>query len=166
MHSDKSQTRRPVVLTKGLTPPPAAAPIKPLRQFSRLYNAARIGDALTLKACIAAGADVNERSPDPHLPTALLAAIAVNSLACVKLLLSHGADLEARCEVAQWTPLMAAVVMANQKVTPIIRELVLQGADAHATCINGNTPLREAQKHYARRQRSPELMMYLSAITR
>jgi ankyrin repeat protein len=143
--------------------PPLAMQV-PGRRFTNLYNAARMGDVTALTSSIIAGGEVNERSPDPHLPTPLLAAVAANSVACVQLLISHGADVEGRCDVAQWTPLMVAVIMATQqRVTPIIRELCARGANPGAACRTGNTPLQEARKRHARGPLSAELVNFLAS---
>jgi len=70
-------------------------------------------------------------------------------LSVVELLLSLGADVNARNNNAHWgtTPLHAAA-HANQRA--IAELLIAQGADVHATNLNGRTPLAETEFHKAR----------------
>ncbi len=102
---------------------------------SPLLDAIRTGDAGTVKAAIAAGGDVNERS---GLQTPLIAAIRGENLEIVILLLDAGADIN--FAVASRTPLLMACEMGR----PDIVELLLgRGADAKLAK-NSLTPLHRA----------------------
>ena len=87
--------------------------------------------AATLRALVAAGADVNARMPphpkDPNcVETPLHAAASSNDLAAIDALLDLGADLEAPGAIfTAGTPLSDAVIFANY---PAARLLVARGA--------------------------------------
>ena len=69
--------------------------------------------------------------------TALMSAAAKGSLESAKLLIAHGADVNAR-DVAQATPLMYAAVRNSRKV---IELLIENGADINARDNDGTAVL-------------------------
>ncbi len=71
-------------------------------------------------------------------------------VAVVRLLLDHGADINATNENTHWgtTPLHAA---AHGNQHGVAEVLLAEGADVRAVNLNGRTPLQETEIHNARR---------------
>jgi hypothetical protein len=148
------RTSKPANVPRPSSPPPPAgltatshAPSLPA-----FYLAALDGDLPTLRREVWAGAPVNARVGPEDAPTALFAAVFGGNSQCVAFLLRQGADTEAKTARTQcsWTPLMAYIAGRRAEME-IIRELLMGGANVHAESSLGDTPLTEAERHYARR---------------
>jgi ankyrin repeat protein len=91
-----------------------------------LYLASAVRSPATVKVLLDAGADVNVMSAQG---TALMEAALRNCVEIIELLLSAGADLEARPDTLALTPLMRAV---ESKCVEAVQRLVMAGADLEA----------------------------------
>jgi ankyrin repeat protein len=103
-----------------------------------LGNAARAGDAATVRRRLAAGDNVNAR--DAFGMTALHWSCYGGRQSIAELLIAAGADVRAR-DASQETPLHYA---ATRATTDLADLLLAHGADADARDAAGQTPL-----HYA-----------------
>ncbi len=90
----------------------------------------------TVSALLAAGADPN-RHDAPSARTPLLRALHAGAPACAKILLDHGARIDAR-DVAGGTALDAAVAGSSPRV---VEGLIRRGIAVNATMARGVTPL-------------------------
>ncbi len=102
-----------------------------------LWLAARHGNAVALRALLAAGADVNWRFPKEVLPTLM----ATEDDACVKILIEAGADVN-RTGPRGVSPLCAAAQKGNNKVVHILIEA---GADVNLV----SSAFRRTALHHA-----------------
>jgi ankyrin repeat protein len=111
------------VTVLALTQTPAAT------KAEQLQDAARKGDAATVKQLLDAGVDVNTKYR--YNATAIFYACDAGHLDVVKVLLDHGADLTIKDTFYGFTPLMLAVSPARTK-TPahneIAKLLIAKGA--------------------------------------
>jgi len=107
----------------------ALAQAPPLTKAEQLQDAARKGDAATVKKLLDEGVDVNTKFR--YNATALFYACDHGHLDVVKVLLDHGADLTVKDTFYGFTPLMLATGPA-QKKTPahseIAKLLIQKGA--------------------------------------
>ena len=94
---------------------------------------------------IARGADVNARARNTQRVMPVHAAASVNDVETMRLLLDHGADVDARQQMG-YTPLHAAATNGNQ---PLVELLLARGADPRATSDDGKTAaeLAESRGH-------------------
>jgi uncharacterized protein len=99
-----------------------------LGTYTPLYLASQHGHAPVLQALIAAGADVSAGTPNGTTP--LMVAAASGEVDAVKVLVEHGAEVNARDGVREQTPLMYA---AASNRAAVIEYLVSKGADLKAT---------------------------------
>jgi ankyrin repeat protein len=97
-----------------------------------LACAAGYGDAESVAVLLAAGADVNPAGTNP-----LIWAAGVNNLKVVKLLLEHGAKIDAK-DAGGKTPLMRAV---ENHCTEAVELLLKSGADPKIQTADGHTAL-------------------------
>ncbi len=105
-----------------------------------LLEAAKGGDAATLRKLIAEKADVNAAAPDGS--TALHWASHRNDLDSVKLLLAAGANVNATTDLGV-TPLWTA---AENGSAPIVRALIAAKADPNLALLAGESPLMVAAR--------------------
>lgn len=99
-----------------------------LGTYTPLYLASQHGHAPVLQALIAAGADVSAGTPNGTTP--LMVAAASGEVDAVKVLVEHGAEVNAKDGVREQTPLMYA---AASNRAAVIDYLVSKGADLKAT---------------------------------
>ena len=105
-----------------------------------LIDAARNGDVEAVRSLLAGGADANTTQGDGM--TALHWAAERGHAAVADLLLSAGADVEAKTRLGSYTPLHLA---SRSGHGPIVSALLDAGADPHATTSSsGVTPLHLA----------------------
>jgi ankyrin repeat protein len=124
-----------------------AAP-KPLNLEKEIIRAAKSGAVARVKELLEQDpALISARDSDGSTP--LHCATWKGQLAVVELLLTRGAEVNARNQNDHWgtTPLHAAA-HANQRA--IAELLIAHGADLHATNLNGRTPLAETEFHKAK----------------
>jgi ankyrin repeat protein len=125
------------VVALGQTPAPTKA--------EQLQDAARAGDAATVKQLLDEGVDVNTKFR--YNATALFYACDAGHLDVVKVLLDRGADMNGKDTFYGFTPLMLAVSPARKKSaahTEIAKLLIAKGAagkeDALAAAVQENSP--------------------------
>jgi len=99
-----------------------------LGAYTPLYLASQHGQAQVLQALIKAGADTKTGTNNGTTP--LMAAAASGRLDAVRVLLEHGADVNAKDGVRHQTPLMYA---AASNRAAVIELLAARGADLTAT---------------------------------
>ena len=104
----------------------------------RLIDAAKQGDARTIRALIADGVDVDARHPDGS--TALLWAAYRSDVATVRILLAAGADLNHANDYGE-TPLS---VVCQNRDNHLVRVLLDAGADPNTAKSTGETVLMTA----------------------
>jgi len=109
--------------------------------FTPLLFAARVGDIESAKHLLAAGADVNEATPNSL--SALVVATHSGNGAFASFLIERGATVNA--DGGGYTALHAAILRGDAAV---VKTLVAHGADVHANLRNG-TPSRYYSKDYA-----------------
>ncbi len=121
---------------------------KPANLEKEIIKAAKAGAASRVKELLAQDASlISARDADGSTP--LHCATWKGHLNVVELLLSHGANVNAKNNNDHWgtTPLHAAA-HANQRA--IAELLIAHGADIQATNLNGRTPLAETEFHKAK----------------
>ena len=106
--------------------------VRPVAHFTPLIDAARDGDAATVRSLLAQGADPNEPAGNNNW-TPLLHAIHKHQTASVQALLAGGADANRFAGDGE-TPLMMA---AGYGYTDIIELLLKNGADARVADSEG-----------------------------
>ena len=89
------------------------------------------------------GADVNRAARNEMQVQPLHAAVAGRSIEAVKVLLAHGADVNARQQVG-YTPLMSAAAAGRDDMTDL---LLARGADPSQTSDDGKTAAVIASEH-------------------
>src|SRR6516225_8469778 len=106
----------------------AQAPPAPTKA-EQLQDAARKGDAATVKKLLDEGVDVNTKFR--YNATALFFACDAGNVDVVKVLLDHGADMNIKDTFYGFTPLMLAISPARKKTaahTEIAKLLIAKGA--------------------------------------
>lgn len=124
--------------------------------FTPLGFAAFFGQAETLNALLAAGAQVNAASRESMKMTPLGSALAVQRNDLARTLIAHGADVNAKA-ANDLTPLHTAAARGNLESAKLLLD---HGADAKATSTDGKTPMS-----YAEERNHPEMVKFLSAIS-
>jgi uncharacterized protein len=109
--------------------------------FTPLLFAARVGDVESAKHLLAAGADVNESTPNNL--SALVVATHSGNGAFAAFLVDHGANVNA--DGGGYSALHAAILRGD---AALVKTLVAHGADVQAKLRNG-TPSRYYSKDYA-----------------
>jgi ankyrin repeat protein len=108
----------------------------PLTKAEQLQDAARKGDAATVRKLLDEGVDVNTKFR--YNATALFYACDHGHVDVVKVLLDHGADMNVKDTFYGFTPLMLAVSPAQKKKpvhTEIARLLLAKGAPGRETVL-------------------------------
>ena len=110
----------------------------PLTKAEQLQEAARKGDAVTVKKLLDEGVDVNTKFR--YGATALFYASDHGHVEVVKVLLDKGADLNVKDTYYGFTPLMLAVGPAQKKKpehTEIAKLLIAKGAPGEENALTG-----------------------------
>ena len=107
-----------------------------------LLEAVIVGDVEKVKDLLTKGAEVDVRDRNGMTPL-LLAARKGNS-ETVRLLLAHGANVNAQDYYLAWTPLILASALGHKKVVKLLLE---HGADIDIKDQNGMTALKYAVKN-------------------
>jgi len=107
-----------------------------------LLEAVIVGDVEKVKDLLTNGAEVDVRDKNGMTPL-LLAARKGNS-EIVRLLLAHGANVNAQDHYLAWTPLILASALGHKKVVKLLLEY---GADIDIKDQNGMTALKYAVKN-------------------
>ncbi|MDB5987725.1 MAG: ankyrin repeat protein [Nevskia sp.] len=110
--------------------------LSPEDRLAFFVNHARNGECDEVAKGIKAGIPVNQL--DALDQTALIAAVSHNSIACVRLLLDHGADPKVT-DNAGWTPLIFAAYFGGSD--ELLNLLLDRGADINAQNDRGITAL-------------------------
>ena len=112
-----------------------------------LYKAAKRGDLNNVITLLGTGAKVNEKERDNNNMTALHVAAMKGNVDIVRLLLKHGADLNAKDSHPErgWTPLHYAVYSGRPDVVALLCD---SGSKIDAKGANGGTPLHVAAAGY------------------
>jgi ankyrin repeat protein len=105
--------------------------------WTALHLAAFFGHTAAAAALLAKGAEVKARSTNPMQNTPLHAAAAGRQMDLVKLLIDHGADVNAR-QHGGWTALHAA---AQSGDAALVQMLLENGADVSARADNNQSAL-------------------------
>ena len=107
-----------------------------------LEQAVRRGQADTVQMLLDAGTAINERFASGS--TALYEAALKGDDAIVSLLVSHGANVDARETASATTPLYAAAAFGREET---VRTLLLWGADPNLVSKDGVSPLQAAESN-------------------
>jgi len=103
----------------------------------RLHRAVKDNDVKSVMRCLDDGEDVNIRDRDGETP--LLQACANGHREIAEILLSHGADINARNNFGK-----TALHQASSR--EVAELLISRGLGVHVRCKSGRTPLHEATK--------------------
>lgn len=109
--------------------------------FAPLSLAVFFGHQSTVAALLAAGAEVNIASRETMKVTPLHSAAAARQLEIARVLLAHGADVNARQADSGFTPLHEAAANGDLELAKLLLE---KGADINARMKDGQTPLASA----------------------
>lgn len=120
--------------------------------FAPLGFAVFFGQPEVVTALIAAGADVNQSSRESMKVTPLASAAAAKQTGIARLLIEHGANVNARAAGGH-IPLHEASANGNIE---LVRLLIEKGADVNAKTDDGKTPLDFAIEY--KRQEVVELL--------
>ena len=123
--------------------------------FTPLGLAAFFGQADTLNALLAAGAQVNAPSREAMKMSPLGSALAVQRNDLARTLIEHGADVNAKA-ANDLTPLHTAAARGNLESAKLLLD---HGAHPNPTSTDGKTPIS-----YAEERNHPEMVEFLSAI--
>lgn len=116
--------------------PRAAEPTAPAGG-STLWAAAEAGDLPEIERHLASGADVNGKNPGLSGATPIIMATLRDQAEAIDLLVSHGADVNAKAGDGG-APLHAAAFLGNDKA---LAKLVEHGANVNAPNGSGQSPL-------------------------
>jgi ankyrin repeat protein len=111
--------------------------------FAPLSLAVFFGHLETVNALLAAGADVNNSSRESMKVTPLASAGAANRNDIARILVEHGADVNAKA-ANDFSPLHEAAATGNLELATLLLE---NGADINAKTTEGKTPLDYAKEH-------------------
>jgi ankyrin repeat protein len=91
----------------------------------RLFQAAYKGSVADVQVALDAGADVNASTPDPFRDTPLHIAVECGDFDIVNLLITKGADINAK-DVFQETPLQLAKTCGNANIVELLEDAALK----------------------------------------
>lgn len=120
--------------------------------FTALSLATFFGHAETVNALLAAGAEVNAASRESMKLTPLASAMAAGHNDIARVLIDHGANVNAKGE-SDVTPLHTAAARGNIDAATLLLE---NGADINATTKDGKKPIS-----YAQERNHPEMVEFL-----
>jgi len=104
-----------------------------------IHGAAEEGNIEAVKQHLAAGMDVNAKTPNGWTP--LLKAISFAQKETIELLIAKGANVNAKNDVGE-TPLHYVAFVGQKEIPKEIAELLIaKGADVNAKNVDGVTPL-------------------------
>src|SRR5262249_214976 len=106
--------------------------------FTPLRPAVFFGHMQTVEVLLAAGAEVNTASRETMKVTPLHSAAAARQVAIARLLISHGANVNARQAESGFTPLHEAAANGDIELATLLLE---HGAKINAKMKDGKTPL-------------------------
>ena len=104
-----------------------------------IHKAAKEGNIEAVKQHIAAGTDVNAKDRKGETP--LRIAISYGHKEIGELLITNGADMNAKSGRKEWTPLYRAIFSKRWEFTEL---LIAKGADVNLSNKDGTTPLHRA----------------------
>ena len=104
-----------------------------------IHKAAKEGNIEAVKQHIAAGTDVNAKDRKGETP--LRIAITYGHKEIGELLITNGADMNAKSGRKEWTPLYRAIFSKRWEFTEL---LIAKGADVNLSNKDGTTPLHRA----------------------
>ena len=104
-----------------------------------LLDAAEKGNIRAVKQHLAAGADVNRKVSDGSF-NALDWAVSKGHKDVVELLITEGADVNAKCDIG-WTPLHLAAQEGHKEIAEL---LIAKGVDVNAKTVGEWTPMHSA----------------------
>jgi uncharacterized protein len=111
--------------------------------FTPLGLAVFFGHPETVNALLDAGADVNVASNESMQVSPLASASAAGQLDIARVLIAHGANVNARAS-GDFTPLHEAAASGRLEFAGLLLE---NGADVNARTTEGKTPLDYAREH-------------------
>ena len=111
--------------------------------FTPLGLSVFFGHAENVNALLAAGAEVNLPSRETMKVTPLASASAAGQYEIARVLIEHGADVNARA-TNDFTPLHESAASGKMEFTRLLLE---HGADVKARTSDGKTPLDYARAH-------------------
>jgi ankyrin repeat protein len=111
--------------------------------FTPLGLAVFFGQPKAVKTLLDAGADVNLASRESMKVTPLASASAARQLEIARVLIEHGADVNARA-ASDFTPLHESAASGKTDFAQLLLE---HGADPNAKASDGKTPLDYAREH-------------------
>jgi len=118
--------------------------IRNARSRTPLMLASELGYSDIAALLLVGGADVHTREVERNLWTALHIAADRLQTECVRVLLEHGAEVDAR-DSMQWTPLIWATFTASWPESgATVRLLLEHGADVHVEGEEGTSALAQA----------------------
>jgi len=111
--------------------------------FMPLGLAVFFGHPEAVEVLLAAGADVNATTRETMKVTPLASAAAARQIGIARVLIAHGANVNARAE-SDFTPLHEVAARGDLEFATLLLD---HGADINAKTKDGKTPLAFAQEH-------------------
>ena len=112
-----------------------------------IHKAAKEGNIEAVKQHIAAGTDVNAKNRKGETP--LRIAITYGHKEIGELLITNGADMNAKSGRQEWTPLYLAIFLKRWEFAEL---LIAKGADVNLSIKDGITPLHRAAGEWGQKE--------------